>query len=324
MSKIPRSNSEHKSRGRSATVPGEIPRKGWRDIFLRIKDAVGDNNLSLIAAGVAFYFLLAVFPSITAFLSIYGLVLDPEQAQAQVNAYTDILPEESRALLVEQTNTLTGSSSSALGFGVVFSLALALWSARRGTAAMTIALGVVYNEHDDRSLIKQVLMSLLLTVSLILFFIVSLAVIAAAPALLGILGLGTVTALLVDILRWPILAIIAMVALTGIYRFGPDRHSAQWRWLTPGAIFAVVAWLAMSGLFSWYVSNFGNFNEMYGSVGAVVILLFWFYLTAFIFLLGAQLDAEMEHQTAQDTTVGEERPMGERGAHVADHLGEKP
>ena len=147
---------------------------------------------------------------------------------------------------------------------------------------------------------------------------------AAAPVAFKILGVGAVAEAALDLLRWPILAMIAVLALAFIYRFGPDRNAARWRWITPGAVLAVMVWLITSGLFSWYVSGFGNYNEMYGSLGTVVILLLWFYITAYIFLLGAELNAEMEHQTRQDTTVDGVQPMGERGAFVADNLGKKP
>lgn len=316
--------SYDRQRGRYARLPREIPRRGWRDILWRVKAEVLEDNIGLIAAGVAFYFLLAVFPMITAFLSLYGLMFDPAEAQQQVDALTDLLPEEARSLLTQQTRQLTGGSVSALSFGAIFSVLVALWSARRGTNAMTIALNIVYNEEDTRSIVRQALLTFFLTVGLILFFIVALAIVAAAPIALQLLGLGDFAQVALDILRWPLLGLLAVFALSVLYRICPDRRSAQWRWLTPGAVFAVIVWLITSGLFSWYVSNFGNYNQMYGSVGAVVILLFWFYLTAYIFLVGAELNAEMEHQTGEDTTIGPEKPMGEREAYVADHLGKEP
>lgn len=312
------------SRGRFAVSPRKIDLKGWRDIALRVKDEVTKDNIGLIAAGVAFYFLLAIFPMIAAFLSIYGLVFDPDEARQQVTALADVLPADARDLLTEQTTQLTRGSTSALGFSALFSILIALWSARKGTTAMTIALNIVYGEKDERGFLQEMLLTFLLTLGLIVFFIVSLGIVAAAPIALQVLGLGTIAEVAVNVLRWPILGILAILALSAMYRFCPDRKAAKWRWLTPGAALAVLVWLISSGLFSWYVSSFGSYNETYGSVGAVVILLFWFYLTAYIFLLGAELDSEMEHQTRQDTTVGVDRPMGKRDAYVADTLGEKP
>lgn len=316
--------SDEAARGRNAERPWHISRKGWRDILLRVKNEVTEDNIGLVAAGVAFYFLLAVFPMLTAFLSIYGLAFDPAEAREQIASLADVLPEDARSILTEQTDQLTAGSASALGLGAAFSILVALWSARKGTTAMTIALNIVYEEKDERSMVRQILLSFLLTLGLIVFFIVALGIVAAAPIAFQLLGMGGIAATAMDILRWPILGLLAVTALSALYRFCPDRQSAQWRWLAPGAVVAVLLWLVTSGLFSWYVSNFGNYNETYGSVGAVIILLFWFYLTAYIFLLGAELDAEMEHQTRQDTTTGPDRPMGEREAFVADDLGKKP
>ncbi|WP_148863747.1 YihY/virulence factor BrkB family protein [Marinobacter fonticola] len=312
------------SRGRNAWHPRNIDFKGWRDIALRVKTEVVKDNIGLIAAGVAFYFLLAIFPMLAAFLSIYGLVFDPAEAREQVTALSGVLPGDARSLLTQQTEQLASGSKSALGFGALIGILVALWSARKGTTAMTIALNIAYKEEDNRSFLRQIVLTFSLTLGLIIFFILSLAIVAAAPVMLQLLGLGAIAEIALDILRWPILGLIAVLALSIMYRFGPDRHAAKWRWLTPGAVLAVIVWLITSGLFSWYVSSFGNYNETYGSVGAVVILLFWFYLTAYIFLLGAELNAEMEHQTRRDTTVGEDQRMGERDAFVADDLGKKP
>ncbi len=324
MSENPGKTRQSNSRGRNAFKPRQINVKGWRDIVLRVKNAIAKDNLGLIAAGVAFYFLLAIFPMIAASLSAYGLIFDPAEAQEHVTALVGVLPGEARSLLTEQTEKLTSSSNSALSFGALISILIALWSARRGTTAMTIALSIVYQEERNRSFIRQMLLDLSLTLGWIFFFAISLAIVAVAPVAFQLLGLGTAVGIALDIIRWTTLGIIAVLALSVIYRFGPDRKSANWRWLTPGATLAVIAWLITSGLFSWYVSSFGNYNETYGSVGAVIVLLFWFYLTAYIFLLGAELNSEMEHQTSQDTTVGDDQPMGERDAFVADDLGKKP
>lgn len=312
------------ARGRNAQRPGKIDAKGWRDIAIRVKREVVTDNIGLVAAGVAFFFLLAIFPTIGALLSLYGLIFDPAEAREQIAALAGVLPVEARSLLTEQTEQLTSGSNAALGFGALFSILFALWSARKGTNAMTVALNIAYNEEDTRGFIHRTLLTYFLTLCLIIFFAISLAIVAAAPVAFQLLGVGAFAEVTLNYLRWPILGLIAVVALAGMYRFGPNRSSAQWRWLTPGAVLAVIIWLITSGLFSWYVSNFGHYNQMYGSLGAVVVLLFWLYLTAFIFLLGAELNAEMEHQTRRDTTVGEDQPMGERDAFVADDLGKKP
>lgn len=313
-----------RSRGRDAWRPRHIDVKGWRDISLRVKTAVAKDNLGLVAAGVAFYLLLAIFPLIAAFLSIYGLIFDPAEAREHVTALAGVLPGEARNLLTQQSEEITSGSRSALGFGALISILITLWSARKGTTAMVIALNIAYKEEDNRSFIGQMLLTLSLTLGLIVFFTLSLAILAVAPVGLQLLGLGAIAEVALDALRWPILGLIAVLVLSAMYRFGPDRRAPKVRWLTPGAVLAVIFWLIASGLFSWYVSSFGNYNEMYGAVGAVIILLFWFHLTAFIFLLGAELNSEMEHQTSQDTTVGNDQPMGERNAFVANDLGKKP
>lgn len=316
--------SDTDSRGRHASSPRSVSKRGWRDILLRVKDELGNDNVGLISAGVAFYFLLAVFPMITAFLSIYGLVLDPAEARSQLEGLADVLPSQAHELLTQQAAALAEGSGAGLGFGAALSILLALWGARQGTSAMTIALNIVYDEKDERSFIKRLLLSLGLTLGLILFFVAALAAIAAVPVILELVGLGSVAETAINILRWPALGLLAITALAIMYRVCPDRDSPKWRWLTPGAVLAVILWLLASALFSLYVSSFGSYNETYGSVAAVIVLLFWFYLSAYIFLIGAEINAEMEHQTVEDTTRGEPQPMGRRDAYVADDLGKRP
>lgn len=324
MSKNVSKTRHTNSRGRNALHPSQIDVKGWRDIALRVKCAITKDNLGLIAAGVAFYFFLAIFPMIAAFLSVYGLIFDSAEARAHVTALSGVLPGEARSILAQQTEQLTSGSESALGFGALISILLALWSARKGTTAMTIAMNIAYKEEGSRGFIRKMLVDFSLTLGLIIFFTISLAIVAVAPIVLQLLGPGPNVELALDILRWPILGLIAVLALSVMYRFGPDRQAAKWRWLMPGALLAVIVWLITSGLFSWYVSSFGDYNKTYGSVGAVITLLFWFYLTAYIFILGAELNSEMEHQTSRDTTVGDDQAMGERDAFVADDSGKKP
>ncbi|NMT65018.1 YihY/virulence factor BrkB family protein [Marinobacter orientalis] len=312
------------SRGRNALHPSQIDVKGWRDIALRVKCAIKKDHLGLIAAGVAFYFFLAIFPMIAAFLSVYGLIFDPAEARAHVTALSGVLPGQARSILAQQTEQLTSGSGSALGLGALISILIAIWSAHKGTTAMTIAMNIAYKEEGSRGFIRKMLVDFSLTLGLVIFFTISLAIVAVAPVVLQLLDPGPTVELALDLLRWPTLGLIAVLALSVMYRFGPDRQAPKWRWLTPGALLAVIVWLITSGLFSWYVSSFGDYNETYGSVGAVITLLFWFYLTAYIFILGAELNSEMEHQTSRDTTVGDDQAVGKRDAFVADDLGKKP
>ena len=316
--------AQTQERGRDADTPRDIPKAGWRDVLLRVKDGIARDNLGLVAAGVAFYFLLAIFPALGAFVSIYGLVFDPTDAQQQISSFSNILPPDARKILLDQMQALTSGTRSALGFGAVFGILFALWSSMRGTMAMMTALNIVYNERESRGFIKLRVVAFLFTLGMVLFLAASLALIAALPPILAQMGIGHWAETAFRILRWPLLAIFVMLMLAILYRFAPDRRNAQWRWVNPGSILATLLWLIGSGLFSWYVSSYASYNETYGSLGAVVILLMWFYLTAYIFLIGAELSAEMEHQTNRDTTEGEEKPMGQRGAYVADTLGKKP
>lgn len=316
-----RQTLHHDERGRAANRPGQIPTSGWRDIVVRVKDELTDDNISIVAAGVAFYALLAIFPALAAMVSIYGLVANPGDVQQQFTAFGGILPPEARALLSEQLGKIAGQAGATLSIGVIVGLLLTLWSATKGTNSLITALNIVYDEQEKRSFLKLNALALSLTLGAIILAVLALGLIVALPALLGKLGLPEGMQTLVSLLRWPLLALAVMSGLAVIYRYGPSRKEPRWQWVSWGAVVATLLWLAGSALFSFYVSNFGNYNETYGSVGAIIILLMWFYLTAYIVLLGAEFNAEMEHQTQQDTTEGEPQPMGERGAYVADTLG---
>ncbi|MAM87371.1 MAG: hypothetical protein CME36_08695 [unclassified Hahellaceae] len=313
-----------KGRGRTARSPLQIPLKGWRDILIRVVSETLKDNLGLVSAGVAFYFLLAVFPSIAAFVSIYGLIYDPADAQQQVSSMMGLLPEEARKLMLDQMQALTGGSQKALGIGAVVSILLALVSAMRGTMALMIALNIVYEERETRNFIMLRLVAFALTIASVLFIIIALALVAALPAVLQQIGFGSWVATAFSLARWPLLALLFIIILSTMYRLGPSREKAKWRWVTMGSVVATLLWLCGSALFSWYVSGFANYNETYGSLGAVVILLMWFYVTAYIILIGGELNSELEHQTGEDSTISPEQPMGQRGAHVADTLGKTP
>jgi membrane protein len=310
-------------RGRTAERPREIDAAGWRDIAWRVKDGISADNVSMVAAAVAFYALFSLFPAMAAGISIYGLIADPQQVQEQIQALSGTLPEDARNLLDEQLQNIAGSPPAALGFGLVGGLLVALWSANAGTRALVEALNIVYDETERRSFIKLILFTLALTLGIILFTLLALALVAVLPVLLAQLGLPGWLEVVARLLRWPILAGAFIVILTVLYRFGPSRERAQWRWVTPGAVIATVLWVIGSILFSWYITNFGNYNETYGTMGAVMVLMLWFWVSAFIILVGAEINAEMEHQTERDTTDGRPQPIGARGAYMADTVGEE-
>lgn len=307
-------------RGRLAKRPRELPRAAWKEILLRVKNEIAADNLSMIAAGAAFYGLLAVFPAIAAIVSLYGLFTDPATVAQHVDMLATVLPEQARTVLDRQLRSVTEAGDQALTFGAITSLGLALWSSSKGVKSLMTALNVVYDEHERRSFIKLNAVALFLTLTMLLVVILSLAAVAVLPAILDLLGLPPIAEALARWLRWPLLAVVAVVALGLLYRYAASRNPPQWRWVTWGAVVATVLWLAGSALFSWYVSNFGSYNETYGSVAAIVVLMMWMWLSAYVVLLGGELNAEMEHQTRHDTTVGKPKPLGSRDAYVADHV----
>lgn len=317
-----RNEKSEDNRGRRASRPAEIPGKGWGDILLRVKDEQSDDNVSIIAAGVAFYWFLAIFPALAAAVSIYALAADPAQLQQQIDTLGTVLPPEAYRIIQTQLTTLVQHSGGALGLGMIFGILLTIWSANKGMKALITALNIVYDEQERRGFIKLNALSLLFTFCAILLGLVAISLVIAVPAVIGLAGIsGTLQALL-TYLRWPLLGVFLTFGLTLAYRFFPDRDSPKWRWVSWGSISATLLWLAGSVLFSLYVANFGSFGKTYGSMGAVAILLLWFYLTAYVILLGAELNAEMEHQTREDSTVGRPEPMGRRRAYVADTTGE--
>ena len=310
------------NRGREAGNPSEIPSPGWKDIFMRVKDEISNDNLSIIAAGVAFYGFLAIFPALAAFVSTYGLLVSPSELQSDLKTVGSILPPQTADLIQSQLARIVNSQSSQLGWGLLGSLVLALWSASKGMKAMIEAMNITYDEEEKRGTIKLNLIAILLTLGAIVAVIVFLGLIAVLPALLGSLGLGETVRALLNYIRWPLLAAAAIFAMAVLYRYGPSRDHPQWKWVSWGAVIATVLWLLGSLLFSIYVSNFGSYDKTYGSLGVVVILMMWFFLSAYSILLGSEINAEMEHQTAKDTTTGEDRPRGKRGAYVADTVGQ--
>lgn len=317
----PHSDPHSDPRGREAARPSEIPLKGWKDIALRIKDEIDGDNVGLVAAGVAFYGLLALFPLITALVAIGGIVVDPAVVQAQADALAGVLPAQAADIILGQVTEVAGAAGGALGFAAVFGLLLALYSASKGVDNMIRGLNIAYDETETRGFIRYKLTVLALTLGLVLGILSAVLVAAALPAVLAIFGEAQIWATLAAWLRWPALLLIGAGGITVLYRYGPCRTAAKWRWLTPGAIVATLLWVAGSAGFAWYVQNFATYNETFGTLGGVIVLLMWLWISSYIVLLGAELDSEMEAQTKRDTTVGKTRPMGMRGAVKADKLG---
>jgi membrane protein len=264
----------------------------------------------LVAAGITYYSLLAIFPAIAALVAIYGFFTDPATISAQVDNLSGILPGGALDVFRQQMNQVASQGPTKLGVAFIISFIVSLWSANAGIKSIFDALNLVYDEPEKRGFIKLNLISLAFTVAAILFILIAIGSIAALPAVFSSSQFQGMTALVAQIVRWPILFIIIAVVLAVVYRYGPSHTEPQWRWITWGSAFAAIAWIAISIGFSWYAANFGSYNKTYGSLAAIVVLMFWLWLSAAIILIGAELDAEMEHQTARDTTVGRSKPMG--------------
>lgn len=313
--------AERATRGRDAEHPGKIPPGGWMDVLWRAWNEVSDANLFLVAGGVTYAVLLALFPGLAALVAIYGLVLDPSQVERQVSALSGVLPEESKQLLIDELHKLISTSSGTLGLSAAFGLVLALWSASRGMSGLITSLNIAYEEKERRGFFKLNLLALGLTIALVLGGLVVIALVAVLPAAVQLIGLRDATRWFLLGLEWPLLVVVVMFGLAAIYRYAPAREKPQWRWVSPGAIAATSLWIIGSIAFTVYVANFNSYDKTYGSLGGVVILLTWLYLSAFVVLLGAAINAQSEKQTRRDSTDGSPVPMGRRGARAADTLG---
>lgn len=311
------------ARGREAESPTEIGGKGWMDILKRVGGEIGRDHVSLIAAGVAFYGLLAIFPGIAALMAIAGLVFDPQTVVTQLDQIGAILPQEAADIILGQAEDVAGSQSNRLGFAALLGIALALWSASAGVSSLMEGINVAYDEKDMRGFVKRTLVRIGLTLLLIAGFVVIVGLAVVVPVALGFLEVfGPVAETLIAILRWGVIFLVVVALLAALYRWGPNRADAEWRWITPGAALATLLWVVGSVALAIYVRNFASYQETFGTLAGVVILLMWLWMSAFIILLGAELDSEMEAQTRHDTTTGRDEPMGERGAVKADNLGE--
>jgi len=289
---------------------------------VRVYRRVGESHLDIVAAGVTFFTFLAIPPALVALVSLYGFVFDPVDVQRQVAELQQVVPGDVRDILVGQLNTLVGRTDAELGVGLFGGVLFALWSASKGLRALLQGVGITYREQRRHSIIKLYLLSLVTTAGAIVGGALMLALVVALPIVVDAVGLPEKTALLVELLRWPILALTLMLGLALIYRVGPRRRAARWPWLSWGAVVATLLWLAASALFSVFISNFTAYDETYGSLSSVIVTLLWIYVSVYVVLLGATLNAEAELQTTRDSTVGAPRRMGERGAWVADNLPE--
>ena len=308
-------------RGRSAEAPSQIPARGWKDILLRVYRGITEDRILLVAAGVTFYALLAIFPGIAALISVYGLFADPTSVTNHLDTIENIAPGGAIDVLRDQMTRLAAEGGTTLGVSFLVSLVISLWTANSGIKAIFDALNIVYEEEEKRGFLKLNAVTLLFTAGVVAFILLSLGVVVVLPVILNYLPLPDVTAVLIKLGRWPILFVLVTMALQVLYRYGPSREEPRWRWVSWGSVVAAIVWLGASVLFSWYVANFGSYNKTYGSLGAIIGFMIWIWISIIVVLVGAKLNAEMEHQTARDTTTGRAKPLGARGAHMADTVG---
>jgi membrane protein len=316
-----RSSTNADDRGRHATRPGKVPPRGWSDVLMRTHRGIRDTHTSIIAAGVAFYAFLALIPALIALTIVYGLVANPADVKDQIGSFASAAPQDAQRLLTTQLTSITRGAGGGASIGALVAIAGALWAASSGMAALDTGLTVVNRETETRGFLKRRLLALVLTVFAVIGVLLMLALVVALPSVLDSIGVGDIGKIAIGLARWVLLAALLLFGLGVIFRYGPQRRRPRWRWITPGTILAVVVGLAASIGFSIYVTLMGNYNKTYGALGAIIVLLLWLYFMAYAVLFGAALNAELERQTERDTTAGEERPAGERGAYAADTVG---
>ncbi len=310
--------------GEQAETPVGIPPRGWWQVIKRAFRESSADNVPMLAGGVAFFAFLAVFPALIAALTLYGLLADPAEVARQVQSIATALPQSAQPLLTEQLTSVTQTSGGALSAGLVISLLAALWSASSGTGNLITAVNLAYDEEESRGFVKLRATALGLTLGGIVFVLLTLTLVAVVPVALDNLGLGVVGRVVAQVVRWVLLVGVVVVGLAVVYRVAPDRASPRFRWVSAGALVATVLWIIGSVAFSLYVNFFGNYNKTYGALAGVIVLMLWLFLTTYIVLLGAEINAESERQTVRDTTHGEPQPMGRRRAEAADSLAEQP
>ena len=319
-----KAEKEEPGRGRSAHAPSEIPQAGWRDILLRVWRKLGEDNVSLVAGGVALNTLLAVFPAMAVLASVYGMFASPGQVEQQIRPFYGILPHEAAGIIQTQLEALARPRNHTLGIGAIVSFVVSVYYSSQGVSALMSATNIAYCERERRGFIEVILVALGFAVGAVVGFVVMLLLTVAVPLGLEKLPLPHFVDTAALVLRWILLWLFAALGLAIIYRYAPSRENARWRWVTWGSVIAATLWLVSSVLFSLYVRNFGSYGKTYGALGGVIVLIMWFYLQGYAIVLGAEFNAETEHQTAVDTTQGPPAPMGERGAYMADTLGKRP
>jgi membrane protein len=313
-------------KGRGADSPAQIPAPGWKEIAIRTWKESSKDNVSLVAAGVAFYGLVAMVPLLGATVLTYGLVASPQTVLHNVQSLATSLPKDVATLIGDQLSNVVKTSGGKKGVGLVIALALALWGARNAASSLITALNIAYEEEEKRGFVKVTLLSLAITAAGVLLAMLGAIVIGLLARLEGWMpSLGPAGVVAGKVVGYLILAAVAAAAAATLYRYGPSRAKAKWTWITPGSLFFAVGWVILTLGFGFYVSRFGKYNVTYGSLGGVIVFITWLYLSSFVLLYGAEFNSEIEHQTARDTTAERgEKPLGDRGAWSADHVADGP
>ena len=315
------SSASPAERGREAGSPWHIPLAGWKEIAGRTWRQTWIDNVGLVAAGVAFYGFLALVPLLGLIVMVYGLVAEPQTVVSNMRALTDILPNNVAQFIGEQLLGAVETAKDTRGLGILVALAFAFYGGSNGAGAIITALNIAYQEKEKRSLARFYLIALVMTLAAVVFAVLALAA-TAAIAFLGELlpEASAFTVAASKAAAYVGLVVIAAGVAATLYRYAPSREDARWEWITPGSLFAAVTWLLLTLVFGYYVTSVADYNATYGSLGAVIALLTWMYLSAYVFVIGAELNSEIEHQTAKDSTTGEPEPMGQRGAWAADNV----
>ncbi len=312
---------EQIARGLKAQRPWEIPWAGWKDSLIRTWDGIFEARLLSSGAAVAFFALLAVIPGLSVLISFYGLFADPGSVSNQLPVLAVLLPESVQQLLQEHAQRIATQSTGKISFNITLSLLVATWGANAAVKGLFEGLNVIYGEEEKRSFLAFNIITLLTTLAGVCIIAVAVAVITLTPVVLDAAQLGESADFILRLLRWPLLFVLGAAGIAALYQLGPSRSFPRLEWVLPGALGAAFLWAVSSSIFSWYVAALSNYNAMYGSLAAVVVFMTWLWMSAVIVLLGAELNSELERQTAQDTTWGEPKPLGMRGAVVADAVG---
>jgi membrane protein len=311
---------EAAEKGRWASRPWRIPWRGWKAVLHRTFLEMISDRVGLVAAGCAFWATLALFPAISMLITIYGLLFNPESVEPQLAVLRRLLPPAAYTLISARVHELVSQSGHALTIGLAVSVVVTLWSSATGTKSMLSALNMAYEEQERRSFLAFQVESLLITLAGIVGAVLALALLVGLPTVFAVIGIARHLQALIAIAGWVVLVAFVMISLGLLYRFGPSRRPAKWHWITPGSVVATLLWVAASVLFSIYVGRFATYSVTYGPLAAVAGVMIWFWVSSYAVLLGAELNAELELQTARDTTQGPPKRMGRRGAFVADHV----